>query len=52
MVFKIELPTKEEVKLVKRMIQNNPEELDSRELWILEEYSRFNEKILDEVLPW
>ena len=50
MVFKIEIPSKEEVKCVKEMARNSPEELDSRELWILEEYSFFADEELDEVL--
>jgi len=39
MVFSIEnlaKPTREEIAEVKWLLQNNPEDLDSRELWVLE----------------
>ncbi len=50
MVYEIQLPNKEEIKCVKEMVRNCPEELDSRELWVLENYSHFDDEILDEVL--
>ncbi|MFA5931201.1 MAG: hypothetical protein WC821_02735 [archaeon] len=30
-------PNQEEIKLVKWIAKNNPEDLDSRELWVLEQ---------------
>lgn len=31
-------PTKEEIAEVKWLLENNPDDLDSRELWILENF--------------
>jgi hypothetical protein len=38
MVFSIEIPSKEEIKAVVKMAKNFPEFLDSKEIWILENY--------------
>jgi hypothetical protein len=54
MVFSIEnfaKPTMEEIKQVKWIAKNNPDDLDSREMWILENQSSFvddkNEEVID-----
>lgn len=39
----ISKPTLEEIQYVKRIAKNNPEDLDSRELWILENFSEGDE---------
>jgi len=36
MVFSISEPSKEEILSVRRLAKYNPEDLDSRELWVLE----------------
>jgi hypothetical protein len=36
-------PSQEEIKLVKWIANNNPEDLDSRELWVLENFSEGDE---------
>lgn len=38
MVFQIQNPTEEEVQEVLEISKNNPELLDERELWILENF--------------
>ena len=38
MVFQIQNPTEEEVQEVLEISKNNPELLDDRELWILENF--------------
>ena len=38
MSFSIEIPSKEEIKAVVKMAKYFPELLDSKELWILENY--------------
>ena len=46
MVFSIEnlaKPTKEEIAEIKWIIENNPEDLDSRELWVLENFAEGDE---------
>lgn len=53
MVFSIEdlaKPTMEEIKQVKWIAKNNPDDLDSRELWVLENQSSFLEDDFDEVI--
>ena len=35
--FDFSIPSKEEILAVKRLAKYNPEELDSRELWVLEQ---------------
>lgn len=35
--FDFDIPSKEEILAVKRLAKSNPEELDSRELWVLEQ---------------
>ena len=39
MVFSVNQPSKEEYFSVKRLAKSNPEDLDSRELWVLENFS-------------
>jgi hypothetical protein len=39
MVFSIEIPSKEEIKDVIKLAKNFPNSLDSKEIWILENYS-------------
>ncbi len=46
MVFSIEnlaKPTKEEIAEIKWIVENNPEDLDSRELWVLENFAEGGE---------
>ena len=38
MVFQIQNPTEEEIREVLEISKNNPELLDSKELWILENF--------------
>jgi hypothetical protein len=49
--FDFAKPTIEEIKQVKWAAENNPEDLDSRELWILENQLFFvddeNEEVID-----
>ena len=39
MVFSIEIPSKKEIKAVIKMAKYFPELLDSKEIWILENYA-------------
>ncbi len=55
MVFSLEnfaKPTTEEIKQVKWIAKNNPNDLDSRELWVLENQSSFIEDDFDEVINY
>ena len=36
--FEFPLPSEEEIKAVKRIAKFNPEDLDGREMWILQEF--------------
>jgi hypothetical protein len=36
-------PSQEEIELVKWIAKNNPEDLDSRELWVLENFTEGDE---------
>jgi hypothetical protein len=36
--FEFPLPTLEEIKIAKRLAASNPEDLDDRDLWILNEF--------------
>jgi hypothetical protein len=38
MVFSIEIPSKEEIKAVIKLAKNFPNSLDSKEIWILENF--------------
>jgi len=38
MVFEISLPNNEEIKNAKRILAINPEELDDRDIWILNKF--------------
>ncbi len=43
MVFSINQPSKGEYLSVKRLAKSNPEDLDSRELWVLKNFSEGDE---------
>lgn len=43
-------PTMEEIKQVKWILKNNPDDLDSRELWVLENQASFLEDDFEEVI--
>ena len=45
-------PTMEEINQVKWIVENNPDDLDSRELWVLENQSSFLEDDSDEVIDY
>lgn len=45
----VKIPDLEEIKEVKKIARNNPELLDGRELWILENFSESFEDELEEV---
>jgi len=36
--FEFPLPSAEEIRFVRKLAKENPEELDSREMWILNEF--------------
>jgi len=54
MVFSIDSdfpePNQEEIKLVKWIAKNNPEDLDSRELWVLENQNDSSDDFDEEVI--
>jgi len=55
MVFSIEdfaKSTIEEIKQVKWIVENNPDDLDSRELWVLENQSGFLDDDFEEVIDY
>ena len=51
-IFDFAKPTMEEIKQVKWILKNNPDDLDSRELWVLENQSSCSEDDFDEVIDY
>ena len=43
-------PSKEEILSVKWIVENNPDDLDSRELWVLENQNDSSEDFDEEVI--
>jgi len=37
-IFEFPLPSREEIKAVKQIAESNPDDLDGRDLWVLQEF--------------
>lgn len=50
--FDFPIPSEEEILSVKKLAKSHPEDLDSRELWILENQLEFIDDDFDEVMEY